>query len=97
MTYVKFNYSSYSRSIAIGVDFENTTFSAPISEWSWISEGDHLRSKISSFDPLFQEWVDREVSYYGDYVFTDDGLLIEEIHVLAAQSLRSIWLVRDNV
>ena len=77
MTYVKFNYSSYSRSIAIGVDFENTTFSAPISEWSWISEGDHLRSKISSFDPLFQEWVDREVSYYGDYVFTDDGLLIE--------------------
>tara|TARA_B100000674_G_C37956222_1_gene969737 strand:- start:730 stop:1839 length:1110 start_codon:yes stop_codon:yes gene_type:complete len=77
MSYIKFNFASYPRSIAFGVEFENTTFSAPISDWSWIRQGDYLSTSISSFDPLFQEWIDRDVSYYGDYIFTDDGFLVE--------------------
>ena len=77
MSYIKFNFASYPRSIAFGVEFENTTFSAPISDWSWLRQGDYLSTSISSFDPLFQEWIDRDVYYYGDYSFTDDGFLVE--------------------
>ena len=77
MSYIKFNFASYSRSVALGVEFENTTFSAPINNWSWVRRSDHISTNILSFDLLFQEWVDRDVSYYGDFVFTDDGLLIE--------------------
>ena len=77
MSYVKFNFTTYPRSVALGAEFENTTFSAPINNWSWFRHDDHVSANISSFDPLFQEWIDRDVSYYGDFVFTDDGLLIE--------------------
>ena len=78
MSYIKFNFVSYARSIAFGVEFENTTFSAPISDWSWARRDNYLSTRISSFDPLFQEWIDRDVSYYGDYSFTEDGTLVEE-------------------
>ena len=77
MSFIRFDLTSYSRSIALGVEYENTTLSAPINEWSWVLDGDKIFSQISSFDPLFQECIDRNVSYYGDFNFTDNGLLIE--------------------
>ena len=54
MSFIRFDLTSYSRSIALGVEYENTTLSAPINEWSWVLDGDKIVSQISSFDPLFK-------------------------------------------
>ena len=54
MSYVKFNFTTYPRSVALGAEFENTTFSAPINNWNWFRHDDHISANISSFDPLFR-------------------------------------------